>query len=119
MTAYNRAVQVGTFDPTALDDCTTRDLTPPKSHWALPLDAPPYYAFPMRPGITFTYYGLKVDHEARVFYEGKSSSNIYAAGEVMAGNVLGQGYCAGIGMTIGGVFGRIAGEQAARCATQH
>ena len=45
--------------------------------------------------------------------DGKPSSNMFAAGEIMAGNVLGRGYAAGIGMTIGSVFGRIAGEQAA------
>jgi len=46
---------------------------------------------------------------------GKPFHNIYAAGEIMAGNILGEGYCAGTGMTIGGVFGRIAGKQAALC----
>jgi tricarballylate dehydrogenase len=47
---------------------------------------------------------------------GKSSANMFAAGEIMAGNVLGKGYAAGIGMTIGSVFGRVAGREAARHA---
>ena len=47
-----------------------------------------------------------------------SSTNIFAAGEIMAGNVIGKGYLAGLGMTIGSVFGRIAGKEAARAAAQ-
>ena len=42
------------------------------------------------------------------------ASNVFAAGEIMAGNILGRGYCAGTGMSIGCVFGRIAGENAAK-----
>jgi len=115
---YNRAVRPGSYDPGTLDDCRTEGLSPPKSHWALPLDTPPYCAYPLRPGITFTYLGLKVDENAAVLFDdGSTSPNTFAAGEVMAGNVLGQGYCAGTGMTIGGVFGRIAGVNAARSAT--
>jgi tricarballylate dehydrogenase len=90
---------------------------PPKSHWAQPLDAPPYCAYPLRPGITFTYLGVRVNAGARVLMNGEAvSENIFAAGEIMAGNVLRRGYVAGVGMTIGTVFGRIAGEGAARHA---
>jgi tricarballylate dehydrogenase len=110
---FNASVQPGTFDQTKLDDCTTQGLTPPKSHWARKLDTPPYYGYPLRPGITFTYLGVKVNEESRILLEdGKPSSNMFAAGEIMAGNVLGKGYVAGIGMTIGAVFGRIAGQGA-------
>ena len=57
--------------------------------------------------------GVEVNDYAQIiFNDGKPAANLYAAGEIMAGNVLGQGYLAGIGMTIGGVFGRIAGEAA-------
>lgn len=115
--AYNAALQRGTFDPTILDDCRTLGLAPPKSHWAQPLDTPPYWGYPLKPGITFTYLGLRVDERARVQgADGKPFDNVYAAGEIMAGNVLRKGYIAGIGMTIGTVFGRIAGESAARHA---
>ena len=77
--------------------------------------APPFYGYPLRPGITFTYLGVAVDEEAKVaMSDGRPAANIWAAGEIMAGNILGQGYLAGIGMTIGSVFGRIAGERAAR-----
>ena len=117
--AFNRAVQPGTFDHTTLDDCRTVGLAPGKSHWAQRIDTPPYYGYPLRPGITFTYLGVRVDHEARVLgTNGVPFTNVYAAGEIMAGNVLRKGYVAGIGMTIGTVFGRIAGESAARHANE-
>jgi tricarballylate dehydrogenase len=112
---FNAAVRDGTFDARALDDCRTEGLTPPKSHWATRLDQPPFYAYPLRPGITFTYYGLRVDDHARVqMAEGGAAENIFAAGEIMAGNILTRGYLAGIGMTIGSVFGRLAGNEAGR-----
>jgi tricarballylate dehydrogenase len=112
--AFNTAVQPGNFDHTVLDGCRTAGLTPPKSHWARAIDTPPFYAYPVRPGITFTYLGTRVNADARMLMQGGGSAkNMYAAGEIMAGNVLGRGYAAGIGMTIGGVFGRIAGRGAA------
>ncbi|PZW45041.1 tricarballylate dehydrogenase [Humitalea rosea] len=116
--AFNASVVPGgTFQGMVLDDCRTEGLTPPKSHWARLIDTPPFYGFPLRPGITFTYLGLKVDHQARVqMADGKPSVNLFASGEVMAGNILGQGYLAGFGMTIGTVFGRLAGEGAAKYA---
>ena len=113
---YNAACRVGTFDHAVLDDCHTEGLSPPKSHWARPIDTLPFYAYPLRPGITFTYLGVKVDAQAAVHFSGKPSANLFAAGEIMAGNVLGKGYTAGVGMTIGTAFGRIAGTQAAAAA---
>src|SRR6478752_3675967 len=111
---FNAAVQPGTFDHTILDDCATQGITPPKSHWARRIETPPYYAYPVRPGITFTYLGTGVNRDARMLMkDGKPAGNMFAAGEIMAGNVLGRGYAAGIGMTIGSVFGRIAGREAA------
>jgi tricarballylate dehydrogenase len=117
VTQFNDHVVDGTFNTDEHDDCRTEGLTPPKSHWARRIDTPPYYAYPVRPGITFTYLGTRVNKEARVLTtDGKPAANIFAAGEIMAGNVLGKGYLAGIGMTIGAVFGRVAGEEAARYA---
>lgn len=114
---FNNAVQPGTFDPDNYDDCTTAGLTPPKTHWARKIEQGPFYAYPVRPGITFTYLGVKVNKEARmIMSDGKPAANMFAAGEIMAGNVLGQGYAAGIGMTIGSVFGRAAGQGAAKHA---
>jgi tricarballylate dehydrogenase len=110
---FNAAVRGGTFDHTILDDCHTEALTPPKSHWARRVDVAPFFAYPVRPGITFTYLGVRVDAEARIIMKtGEPAQNMFAAGEIMAGNVLGRGYAAGIGMTIGSVFGRIAGAGA-------
>ncbi len=114
---FNKAIRPGTFDPSILDDCATEGLEPPKSHWALPLDSPPFRAYPLRPGITFTYQGVTVNERAQVILQAdQAAPNIFAAGEVMAGNILGKGYLAGFGMTIGTVFGRIAGKEAARYA---
>ena len=95
-----------------LDDCHTEGLEPPKTHWARPIDTPPFFGYALRPGITFTYLGVKVDAQAAVHFTGEPSPNLFAAGEIMAGNVLGQGYTAGVGMTIGTIFGRIAGAHA-------
>ena len=114
---FNTAVQPGTFDHTILDDCRTEGLTPPKTHWARRIETGPFYAYPVRPGITFTYLGTRVNRQARMLMkDGKPAANMFAAGEIMAGNVLGKGYAAGIGMTIGSVFGRIAGREAAQNA---
>jgi tricarballylate dehydrogenase len=117
ITGFNASVRPGRFNHAELDDCTTAGVSPPKSHWAMPIDKPPYLAYPLRPGITFTYLGLKIDASARVLMSsGSLCQNIFAAGEIMAGNILGEGYIAGIGMMIGTAFGRIAGnESAARC----
>jgi tricarballylate dehydrogenase len=113
--AFNRSAYPGTFNHEILDNCATAGLTPPKSHWARRLDTPPFFAYPLRPGITFTYLGVAVNERAQVIMQdNRPAENIYAAGEIMAGNILGQGYLAGIGMTIGTTFGRIAGEEAAR-----
>jgi tricarballylate dehydrogenase len=115
---FNRSCVEGSFDHTRLDNCHTRGLSPDKTHWALKLDSPPFFGYPLRPGITFTYLGLKVNRNSQVILKnGQSASNVFAAGEIMAGNILGKGYLAGIGMTIGTVFGRIAGQGAVR-ATQ-
>ncbi len=116
VTAYNAACRPGHFDHTSLDDCATVGLAPAKTHWARPLDTPPFFGYAVRPGVTFTYLGLKVDKESRVHFGGRPSRNLFVAGEMMAGNVLGQGYTAGVGMSIGTAFGRIAGTQAGAAA---
>ena len=115
---YNAACKEGTFDHTLLDNCHTENLQPPKTHWARPIDSPPYYGYALRPGITFTYLGLKVNDRAQVHFGGHASPNLFTAGEMMAGNVLGKGYTAGVGMSIGTAFGRIAGVEAARASLQ-
>jgi tricarballylate dehydrogenase len=115
---FNASIRPGgTFDPGRLDDCATAGLIPPKSHWARPIDTPPYCGIAMRPGITFTYMGVAVTPQARVLRtDGTAFTNVFAAGEIMSGNILSTGYLAGFGLTIGTVWGRIAGAAAARGA---
>jgi tricarballylate dehydrogenase len=115
LAGYNRAT-AGNADAQMqrLDGLCTRDITPKKSNWALPIDKPPYYGLPLRPGITFTYMGVAVDERARVLdASGRAFRNVYAAGEIMSGNILTKGYLGGFGLTIGSVFGRLAGREAA------
>ncbi|WP_420388742.1 FAD-dependent tricarballylate dehydrogenase TcuA [Marinobacter sp.] len=114
---FNNACVGGDFHPTELDGLATEGLTPAKTNWARPIDSPPYYGYSLRTGVTFTYLGLKVDEKAKVQSTQGPLDNLWAAGEIMAGSILGEGYLAGFGMTIGTVFGRIAGEEAARYAT--
>jgi tricarballylate dehydrogenase len=115
--SFNEAVLPGGFNHTVLDGCRTQGLNPNKTNWARRLDTPPFLGYPLRPGITFTYLGVRVDQQAAVtMSNGHRAGNIFAAGEIMAGNILGKGYLAGFGMTIGTVFGRIAGREAARAA---
>jgi tricarballylate dehydrogenase len=111
---FNAACRDGAFRPTELDQLSTEGLEPPKTNWARPITEPPFYGYQLRPGVTFTYLGLKVDEGAQVQAPDGPLDNLWAAGEIMAGSILGQGYLAGFGMTIGTVFGRLAGEGAAR-----
>jgi tricarballylate dehydrogenase len=95
----------------------TEGITPAKSRSARPLATPPFAAVPIRPGITFTCHGVKVDGTARVVTtDGQAMRRVFAAGMIMAPNLLGTGYLAGTALTIGMVFGRIAGEAAAQAA---
>jgi tricarballylate dehydrogenase len=95
----------------------TSGLTPAKSHGAAALRVPPFAAYPMRPGITFTHFGVAVDEHLRIVSrDGRPVRNVFAAGMIMAANVLGAGYLAGLGVALSTVFGRLAGEEAARHA---
>ncbi|MET4578173.1 FAD-dependent tricarballylate dehydrogenase TcuA [Ottowia thiooxydans] len=116
LNTYNAGCVQGTFDHTTLDDCHTEGISPAKTHWARPVDTAPFYGYAVRPGVTFTYLGLLTDDTAAARFGGQPSENLFVAGEMMAGNVLGQGYTAGVGMSIGTAFGRIAGTNAARAA---
>jgi tricarballylate dehydrogenase len=115
---FNKSVKPGqVFDNLKLDGNATDGLTPNKTNWARAVDKPPFYGYPLRPGITFTYLSVKVNDKAQVLMDnGQPAGNLFASGEIMSGNILGKGYLAGFGMTIGTVFGRIAGQEAARRA---
>jgi tricarballylate dehydrogenase len=96
-----------------LDGVTTKGVSPAKTNWALPIDRPPFYGLPLRAGITFTYMGVAVDERARVLNtRGVPFKNVYAAGEIMSGNILTKGYVGGIGLAIGSIFGELAGRDA-------
>jgi len=106
---FNAAIHVGAAH--------TEGIAPAKTRWARPIATPPFAVIPIRPGISFTCHGVKTDERARVVMaDGRAVANLFAAGMIMAPNILGTGYLAGAAITIGGVFGRIAGEEAARHA---
>jgi tricarballylate dehydrogenase len=112
---FNAACQPGTFDSAHLDGLHTAGLDIDKTNWARSVTEPPFIGYPLRPGITFTYLGVKVNDQAQVIMEdGRPAANLFASGEIMAGSILGKGYLAGFGMAIGTVFGRIAGREAAK-----
>ncbi|WP_116084882.1 FAD-dependent tricarballylate dehydrogenase TcuA [Tropicimonas sp. IMCC34011] len=111
---FNAGCSEGEFSPQELDGLATDGIEPPKTNWARPISEPPFYGYSLRPGVTFTYLGLKVDHRARAKGPEGYYQNLWSAGEMVAGSILGQGYLAGFGMTIGTVFGRIAGQEAAK-----
>jgi len=115
---FNSACQGGSFDPSRHDGLATRGLTPPKTNWALPLDAPPFVAYGVTGGITFTFGGLSIDSEARVLDRlDQIIPGLYATGEITGGFFY-HNYPAGTGLMRGAVFGRIAGIHAARYAVE-
>ena len=111
---FNAAVDTATpFDPTVKDGRGTVGLPLPKSNWANPLDTPPFEAYGVTCGITFTFGGLAVDEEARVLGEdGAPMPGLFAAGELVGG-LFYFNYPGGSGLTSGAVFGRVAGRNAA------
>jgi tricarballylate dehydrogenase len=117
--AYNAAVRDDArFDPNVKDGRATAGLAPPKSNWATTIDEPPFEAYAVTCGITFTFGGLKIDNEARVLdTEEIAIDGLFAAGELVGGLFYGN-YPGGTGLTSGAVFGRIAGASAARAASR-
>ena len=117
---YNKAVNTGVkFDPNIKDGRGTKGLPIPKSNWANAIDTPPFEAYAVTCGITFTFGGLKIDTEARVIdTDGRAIPGLYAAGELVGG-IFYFNYPGGTGLMAGAVFGRIAGAAAGRRAAQH
>ena len=111
---FNNAVQQDVpFDPTVRDARGTTGLSLNKTHWANPLTEPPFVAYQITCGITFTFGGLKIDDKARVLDESDQPiPGLHAAGE-MVGGLFYFNYPGGTGLTSGAVFGRIAGRSAA------
>lgn len=113
--AYNAAVQTAVpFDPNIKDGRRTEGLAIPKSNWANVLDTPPFEAYAVTCGITFTFGGLRINADAQVIStDGLSIPGLYAAGELVGG-IFYFNYPGGTGLTNGAVFGRIAGINAAQ-----
>jgi tricarballylate dehydrogenase len=113
---FNAAVQPGRFNPAVLDGVSTTGIKPPKSNWAQPLDEPPFYAFPVTCGLSFTFGGVRIDEEARVLdARGVPIPGLSAAGELVGG-LFYHNYPGGSGLMAGAVFGYRAGRAAARHA---
>lgn len=112
VSAFNAAIQPGDFNPAIKDGVRTVGIAPPKSNWALPLDTPPFFAFAVTCGITFTFGGVKIDSSARVLDRAdRPIPGLHAAGELVGGLFYGN-YPGGSGLTSGAVFGRRAGASA-------
>jgi tricarballylate dehydrogenase len=102
------------FDPTIKDGKCTKGIMPQKSNWANSLNTPPYRAYPVTTGITFTYGGLKINTSAQVLDKSdKTIDGLFACGEIVGG-IFFYGYPGGSGLTSGAVFGRNAGYSAAK-----
>lgn len=113
---YNRAVpdERERFSTARRDGLATAGLEPPKSNWALRIERPPFRAFPVTLGLTFTYGGLRIDPQARVLRaDGTPIAGLYAAGEIVGG-LFYRNYPGGSGMMAGAVFGKRAAEDALR-----
>ncbi len=116
---FNKAVNRGVaFNPNIKDGKAARGLTVPKSNWANPIEVPPFEAYAVTCGITFTFGGLKIGTDASVEEaSGKAIPGLFAAGELVGG-LFYHNYPGGTGLTSGAVFGKIAGECASRHALQ-
>jgi len=113
LTDYNAATGAGAFDPTARDGLGTTGLGLPKSNWAQRLDTPPFVAYPVTGGITFTFGGVRVNERAQVMSTSWAPiPGLYACGE-MVGGLFHTNYPGGTGLMSGAVFGRLAGAEAA------
>jgi tricarballylate dehydrogenase len=113
ITAYNAAVKRDVpFNPNVKDGRCTVGLAVPKSNWAIAIEEPPFEAYAVTCGLTFTFGGVKIDTSARVIdTDGLPIPGLYAAGE-MVGGIFYFNYPGGSGLTNGAVFGRIAGATA-------
>ena len=115
--AFNAACRTDIpFNPNVLDGRRTEGLAIDKTNWANPLDTPPFHAYHVTTGVTFTFGGLKISPRGEVedLY-GRIIPGLYAAGE-MVGGLFFHNYCSGTGLMSGATFGRLAGQSAARWA---
>jgi tricarballylate dehydrogenase len=115
--AYNAAVQTDRkFDPDTRDGRGAPGLPVPRANWANTLDTPPFEAYQVTCGITFTFGGVRINPRAEVLgFDSEVMPGLYAAGEMVGGNFY-FNYPASAGLTAGAVFGKIAGHNAAEFA---
>ena len=114
ITRFNQAVRTDVpFDPTVKDGRSAQGLDIPKSNWANRIDEPPFEAYAVTCGVTFTFGGLKITSDGQVLdTEDAPMPGLFAAGELVGGLFF-VNYPGGTGLTSGSVFGRIAGRSAA------
>ncbi len=112
--AFNESCPSGAgFKPLEIDGLATQGLKIPKSHWSRPIDQGPFMAYPIIPGICFTYGGIKINSSSQVVdQDGRPIPGLYAAGE--ATGLYHQVYTGATSVMRGAVFGKIAGEHAMR-----
>ncbi|MDR3503877.1 MAG: FAD-dependent tricarballylate dehydrogenase TcuA [Legionella sp.] len=116
---FNRAIIPQQINLSRLDGVSTTNLFPPKSNWALAINKPPFFGFPVKVGITFTYGGLKINKDTQVIRKDNIPfQNLFACGEIVGGLFWGN-YAGGSGLMAGSVFGKIAGEAAAKCVLDY
>jgi tricarballylate dehydrogenase len=116
---FNRAVRQDVpFNPNTKDGRSATGILPRKSHWANTIDTPPFEAYGVTCGLTFTFGGLKITDAAQVEHSsGRPIPGLFAAGELVGG-LFYHNYPGGTGLTSGAVFGKIAGESAANAANK-
>jgi len=118
--AYNAAVRTDIkFNPNVKDGRKTEGLRVNKSNWANTVDTPPYEAYAITCGVTFTFGGLRIDNDGRVLdLSGDPIPGLFAAGELVGG-LFYFNYPGGSGLVAGSVFGKIAGTEAGRLAKRN
>jgi tricarballylate dehydrogenase len=116
---FNQAVEMSVpFNPNVLDGRRSLGIDPPKSNWANTIETPPFTAYAVTCGITFTFGGLRIDTSAHVLDVGGSPIfGLFGSGELTAG-IFYFNYPGGSGLTSGSVFGRITGRETGRLASQ-
>lgn len=116
ITEFNASIGQGEFNPSIRDGLSTHGLELNKTNWALRLDKPPYVAYAVTCGITFTYGGLGIDLDAQVLSaSGQKIPRVFATGEITGGFFY-HNYPAGAGLVRGTVYGRVGGRNAAGAA---
>jgi tricarballylate dehydrogenase len=112
---FNAACGPGEFDPSSYDGVATEGIDPPKSNWAIPIETPPFHAYPVTTAITFTYGGIRTDTDGRVLSTGGTPiPGLYAAGEIVG--VFYHEYVAATSVLKALTFGRIVAEHASQAS---